>query len=54
MLKENLNSLKTKNNKVKIIELGVKSFLSCWKYQDELFNSIISVKKSNRKTKKIH
>ena len=52
MLKTNLNSLKTKNNRVKIIDLGIKSFSSCWKYQDELFNSIISVKKSNRKTKK--
>jgi len=45
------NILKIKNNKVKIIDLGVSSFLSSWKYQDELFDSIISVKVSNRKTK---
>ena len=42
----------TKNNKVKIIDLGLKSFLSSWEYQDQLFDSIISVKVSNRKTKK--
>ena len=41
--------MKTKNNKVKIIELGLESYSSCWKYQEELFNTIISVKKSNRK-----
>ncbi len=43
--------MKIKNNKVKIIDLGVSSFLSSWKYQDKLFDSIISVKVSNRKTK---
>ena len=43
--------MKIKNNKVKIIDLGVSSFLSSWKYQNELFDSIISVKVSNRKTK---
>ena len=42
----------TKNNKVKIIDLGLKSFLSSWEYQDQLFDSIISVKVSNRKNKK--
>ena len=42
----------TKNNKVKIIDLGLKSFLSSWEYQDQLFDSIISVNVSNRKTKK--
>jgi len=41
--------LKIKNNKVKIIELGLESYSSCRKYQEELFNTIISVKKSNRK-----
>ena len=43
--------LKNKNNKVKIIDLGISPFLNSWKYQDELFDSIISVKVSNRKTK---
>ncbi len=44
--------MKIKNNKVKIIDLGLKSFLSSWEYQNQLFDSIISVKVSNRKTKK--
>lgn len=44
--------MKTKKNKVKIIDLGLKSYSSSWEYQDELFNSIISVKKSNRNNKK--
>ena len=43
--------LKNKNNKVKIIDLGISPFLNAWNYQDELFDSIISVKVSNRKTK---
>jgi len=43
--------LKNKNNKVKIIDLGISPFLNSWKYQDELFDSIISLKVSNRKTK---
>ena len=43
--------LKNKNNKVKIIDLGISPFLNSWKYQDELFDSIISVKVSNRNTK---
>ncbi len=44
--------MKIKNNKVKIIDLGLKSFLGSWEYQNQLFDSIISVKVSNRKTKK--
>ena len=50
MIENILNILKIKNNKVKIIDLGVNSFLSSWKFQDELFDSIISAKVSNRKT----
>lgn len=37
-----------KNNAIKIIELGLKSYESIWIFQQELFDSIFKVKKLNR------
>lgn len=40
--------MKQQNKEVKLIELGVKPYQTAWDFQEELFQKIIAVKRSNR------
>ena len=44
--------MKYKNKRVKILDLGQKSYASAWAYQEELFQKIIAQKRANRNQKK--
>lgn len=44
--------MKYQNKRVKILDLGQKSYASAWAYQEELFQKIIAQKRANRNQKK--
>ena len=42
------------NRQIKFIDLGMMDFKKAWDYQQNLFDKIVSIKKANRKNKKIN
>ena len=44
--------MKYQNKRVKILDLGQKSYASAWVHQEELFQKIIAQKRANRNQKK--